>query len=36
MDIEYNKMHYTNDVEFVEEEPSKHKYETSNYLTFHL
>ena len=31
MDIENNKMHYTNDVEFVEEEPSKYKYETSNY-----
>ena len=31
IDIENNKMHYTNDVEFVEEEPSKYKYETSNY-----
>jgi len=31
MDIEINKMHFTNFVYFVEEEPSKYKYETNNY-----
>jgi len=32
MDIENNKMHDSNDAEFVKEVPSKYKYETSNYI----